>query len=254
MPICDTVDGSLEGFTMYASAVSEVLGSHAHVLHERAPSGHAAVRQHGVSESLPFTVRLARSEEEVQKAVNIRHAAYARHLEPAVAAALQRPEPLDTAPGVALLLAESKLDGSPLGTMRIQTNRHRPLGMEGTIDLPTWMQGKGLAEATRLGITQDKVGRVVKTVLFKAYYHYCLLNDIRYMVITARSPIDRQYERLLFQDVYPGMGYVPLQHVFNLPHRIMYLDVFNVEDLWKSMDHPLSDYMFHTHHPDLYLV
>ncbi len=241
---------------MYQSAVSEVFAAPAvpALAHLRqAPVDHPAVRRHVMSETLPFTVRVARGTEALAKAVAIRHEAYARHLEPTMTAALQRPEALDAAPGVVVLLAESKLDGSPLGTMRIQTNLHRPLTLEQSITLPDWLAGHGLAEATRLGITQDKVGRVVKTVLFKAYYLYCLLNDIRYMVITARSPIDRQYDRLLFQDVYPGMGYVPLEHVFNLPHRIMYFDVFNAEQLWKSQGHPLSEYMFHTAHPDLKL-
>ncbi|WP_157826890.1 N-acyl amino acid synthase FeeM domain-containing protein [Macromonas nakdongensis] len=242
---------------MYSSAVSEVLTVPAVAALARrvqAPADHPAVRRHLQSESLPFTVRVVRESADLQKAVAIRHAAYARHLAPSMTAALQQPEALDQAPGVVVLLAESKVDGSPLGTMRIQTNTHRPLTLEQSMTLPDWMAGHGLAEATRLGITQDKVGRVVKTVLFKAYYLYCLLHDIRYMVITARAPIDRQYDRLLFQDVYPGMGYMPLEHVFNLPHRIMYLDVYNVERLWKSEGHPLSDYMFHTRHPDLVLV
>lgn len=204
-------------------------------------------------EYLPFTVKIARSDEDLHKAVEIRHAAYSRHLDARVTDALRRPEPLDRAPGVVILLAESKLDGSPLGTMRIQTNRFRPLTLEQSIELPTWMKGAGLAEATRLGITQDKIGRMVKTTLFKGYYLYCLQNGLQHMVITARSPIDRQYDRMLFQDVYPGMGYVPLEHVFNLPHRIMFLDVQGVEALWKSQNHPWCDYMFHTQHPDLQL-
>lgn len=241
---------------MYQSAVSDVFATPQGApwaASGLAPANHPAVRRHPLSESLPFTVRLAHQASDIEKAVAIRHAAYARHLAPSVTEALQRPEALDRAPGVAVLLAESKVDGSPLGTLRIQSNAHRPLTLEQSLTLPGWMAGHRLAEATRLGITQDKVGRVVKTVLFKAYYLYCLLHDIRYMVITARAPIDRQYDRLLFQDVYTGMGYVPLEHVFNLPHRVMYLDVFNVEQLWESQDHPLSDYMFHTHHPDVML-
>lgn len=242
---------------MYSSAVSEVSAPGrlvpALARMQPAPLDNPARRRHVVLETLPFTVRVARDSEALNKAVAIRHAAYARHLDESVTAALKQPEALDRADGVVVLLAESKLDGSPIGTMRLQTNVHRPLMLEQSIALPDWMAGLGLAEATRLGVTQDKVGRVVKTVLFKAYYLYCLLNDIRYMVITARSPIDRQYDRLLFQDVYPGMGYVPLQHVFNLPHRLMCFDVFGAEELWKSQGHPLSEYMFHTSHPDIHL-
>lgn len=209
--------------------------------------------QEVATELLPFTVRVVQSPKELDKAVAIRHAAYARHLEPAIADALRAPEPLDSMPGVAVLLAESKLDGSPLGTMRIQTNAYRPLTLESSVTLPEWMAGKRLAEATRLGITQDKVGRVVKTVLFKAFYLYCLREQIDHMVITARAPIDRQYDRLLFQDLHPGMGYVPLAHVFNLPHRVMHLNVPGAQALWDSADHPMLGYMCHTEHPDLWI-
>jgi hypothetical protein len=247
---------SEEGFTMIDQAVSELIANAT-----RSSRFGLAVSQpalplpvHEVAtELLPFTVRVVDSAEALAKAVAIRHAAYARHLEPAIADALRDAEPLDSQPGVAVLLAESKLDGSPLGTMRIQTNLHRPLTLEASVPLPAWMAGKRLAEATRLGITQDKVGRVVKTVLFKAYYLYCIREQIDHMVITARTPIDRQYERLLFQDVHPGMGFVPLAHVFNLPHRIMHLNVPGAQALWDAADHPMLGYMCHTEHPDLLL-
>ena len=86
-------------------------------------------------ELLPFTVRLVRNEEDLKKAVKIRHSAYARHM-PAVAETLTAPEKADTEDGVVVLLAESKLDGSALGSVRIQTNRYRPLSLEKSIKLP----------------------------------------------------------------------------------------------------------------------
>jgi hypothetical protein len=135
--------------------------------------------------------------------------------------------------------------------MRIQTNEYRPLSLQSSLSVPAWMAGRRLAEATRLGITHDKVGRVVKTVLFKAFYLYCLREQVDHMVITARAPIDRQYDRLLFQDLHPGMGYVPLAHVFHLPHRIMHLNVPGAQALWEAADHPMLGYMCHTAHPDL---
>lgn len=202
-------------------------------------------------EYLPFTVRVATSAEDLRKAVQVRHEAYARHIDPKFADALRNPEPLDTAPGVVVLLAESKLDGSPLGSMRIQTNQNQALCVEQSIDLPDWMRGKKLAEATRLGVALGAEGRLVKTVLVKAGYLFCVQNGIDYMVVTARAPLDRQYERLLFKDIYPGMGFVPLSHVFNLPHRIMCFDVFGGESLWSAERHPLLGFMRYTEHPDV---
>src|SRR3712207_776957 len=109
-------------------------------------------------QALPFTVRVVRDEAELMKAVQIRQAAYGRHL-PEFARSLQLPEALDLRPGVAVLLAESKLDGAPLGTMRIQTNRFEPLALEQSIVLPAGLAGRPLAEAARLGVTEQRVGR-----------------------------------------------------------------------------------------------
>lgn len=201
-------------------------------------------------EYLPFTVRLVQSREDLSKALQIRHSAYARHV-PSFAETLKQAEPLDTAEGVAILLAESKLDGSPLGTMRIQTNEFNPLTLERSIELPEWLKNRSLAEATRLGVTEQRVGRNVTTALFKAYYLYCVQNRIEWMVITARTPIDRQYDRLLFSDVYPGLGYIPVRHVNNIPHRIMSFEVNTAEERWNAACHPLTQYVFHTEHPDI---
>ncbi len=211
-----------------------------------------AHKQPVVKEILPFTIRLVRDQKDLKKAVDIRQSAYARHL-PEFAETLRVPESTDAQDGVVVLLAESKLDGSALGTMRIQTNRAGPLSLEHSIDLPDWLRVRPLAEAARLGVTDGKSGRLVKTMLFKAFFQYCQQTGIEWMVITARSPIDRQYERLLFNDVYPNMGYIPLMHVNNMPHRIMSFEVGSAQRRWAEANHPLYDFIFRTNHPDLQL-
>ena len=223
------------------------------------PIDHAAVRfpelaaanQRPMTEEiLPFTVRLVRDQKDLSKAVDIRQSAYARHL-PEFAESLRVPECTDAQDGVVVLLAESKLDGSALGTMRIQTNRSGPLSLEHSVDLPDWLRVRPLAEAARLGVTDGKSGRLVKTMLFKAFFQYCQQTGIEWMVITARSPVDRQYERLLFSDVYPNMGYIPLLHVNNMPHRIMSFEIASAKARWTEANHPLLDFMCNTHHPDI---
>ncbi len=202
------------------------------------------------SERLPFTVRVVRSEADLYKAVHVRHSAYARHV-PTFAESLRSPESYDTMDGTVVLLAESKLDGTPLGTMRIQTNAFAPLPLEHSLTLPPAMRHSPLAEATRLGVGEPTQGRAVKTVLFKAFFLYCQQQGIDWMVITARTPIDRQYERLLFKDVDPALGYVPLAHVGNLPHRIMCLEVSGAEQHWAELQHPLFQFVFRTDHVDI---
>jgi hypothetical protein len=211
---------------------------------------HQATSARNDVERLPFTLRLVRSENDLQKAVSIRHDAYARHV-PELAQVLREPEDTDFERGVVVLLAESNLNGMPLGTMRIQTNLYAPLIVEQSIQLPPWLKGRRLAEATRLGITHEGVGRVVKTALFKAYYQFSHYAGIEEMVIAGRRPIDRQYERLLFEDVYPGQGYIPLRHANNIPHRVMSLAVRDVEPKWKAAEHSLYKFFFETTHPDI---
>lgn len=213
-------------------------------------------RDHDVAmkeEALPFTIRVVSNIRDLEKAVRIRHAAYLRHI-PGFATELTLPETADSEKGVVVLLAESKFDGSPIGTMRIQTNIHTPLPLEQSVALPDALKTRRLAEATRLGVTQERVGRMVTTALFKAFFLYCRQNHIDYMVIAARSPVDRQYDRLLFKDVYPEAGYIPLKHAGQIPHRIMALDVNDAESVWTKAQQPLLKFILHTFHHDINVV
>lgn len=203
-------------------------------------------------ESLPFTVKIVANEADLNKAVYIRHTAYGRHV-PAFAEKLKAPEPLDFDMGTVVLLAESKLDGSPLGTMRIQTNRHTPLALEQSVELPDWLQGPSLAEATRLGVSDGHQGRLVKTVLFKAYFLYCQQAGIDWMVIAGRRPIDRQYEALLFRDVFGVGEFTPMQHASDIPHRVMAFEIDTAQHRWAVASHPLYKFVFETHHVDIKL-
>jgi hypothetical protein len=94
---------------------------------------------------------------------------------------------------------------------------------------------------------------MVKSLIFKAYYQYCIANNIEWMIIAGRSPLDRMYEKLLFKDVFPNSGFIPLVHAGNLPHRIMCLRVDDVEPLWAAANHPLYQLFFKRTHPDLIL-
>ena len=202
---------------------------------------------------LPFSVRLVGNEEDLYKAVRVRHATYAR-LTPELADKLKYPEAADTENGVVVLLAESKQDGTPLGSVRIQSNQFRPLHLEQSVALPGWLKALRLVEASRFGVTDQALGSLVETVMFKACYQYCKMTQVAWMVIAGRTPIDAQYERLMFEDVFPDLGYIPLQHAGNLPHRIMSLSIATARDRWEAAQHPLFDFHFRTHHPDIDLT
>jgi hypothetical protein len=202
------------------------------------------------TERLPFTIRAVQDEASLWKAVRVRHAAYARHV-PDFARTLALPEAADYDEDTVVLLAESKLDGSALGSTRIRTNTFRPLGVEESVMLPTWLAGRKLVEATRLGVDEGRVGRLVKTALIKACFMYCEENDIDWSVATARPPVDRQYEQLMFIDVFADRQPVPLRHVGNIPHRVMAFEIATFQSRWAQAGHPLLDFFFNTYHPDI---
>ncbi len=203
-------------------------------------------------ERLPFIVTIASDDAALRDAVAMRQAAYGRHL-PDLAATLSEPEPSDREPGAIVLVARARLEGAVLGTMRIQTNRYQPLHLEDSAPLPQWLDSAALAEATRLGVVAGPAGRVVKTALFKAFYQYCLLSAVDWMVITARPPLHRQYEALMFIDVFPSQALIPMAHVGGIGHRVLALDVAQARTRWQAAEHPLFAYMCLTHHPDLRL-
>jgi hypothetical protein len=204
-------------------------------------------------ESLAFTVRPVRGAADLRKAVAVRHAAYARHL-PEFARSLALPEAADQEDDSVILLAESKDDGSPLGSVRIQSNAGQPLPMQASLALPPWLAARRLAEVSRLGIVEGRIGRQVKLALIKACFAHCERDGIDMAVVSGRAPIDRQYQQLLFTDVFANGEPVALRHVGNLPHRIMYFDIASGRRRWTAANHPLLDFFCHTQHPDIALA
>jgi hypothetical protein len=199
---------------------------------------------------LPFTVRMVVSQADLVRAVEVRYAAYKRHAA-TFAETLLAPEPLDRAPGTVVLLAEDKSDRAALGTMRIQTNAFEPLVLEQSIALPDWLRSRRLAEATRLGVARCRIGPLVKNALFKAGILYCQLAGVERIVIAGRSPIDRQYDALQFEEVYPDLGYIPLRHAGGMPHRILMLEVESARQRWAAARHPLYEFVFETEHAEI---
>lgn len=202
------------------------------------------------SESLPFVVRCVRNEAELAKAVAIRRSAYGRHV-PELAARFAAPEPSDLDGSSRVLVALAKLDGMPLGSMRFRTNENQPLDLEQSVRLPDSLRSKVLTEATRLAVSQAAVGRVVKAMLMKAMFLHCEASGVDCMVVTARHPMDRFYNWLLFEDVFPDGDFIPMAHVGMIPHRVLSCDLVATKRRWFECDHPWYSLFFGTHHPDI---
>jgi hypothetical protein len=199
---------------------------------------------------LPFRVRIVRTERHLTKAVHIRASSYGRH-HPEVAELLQSPEDADRAASALILLAESKADGSALGTMRIETNTRGPLPIEGLLPSDSPYAARTMAFVTRLAVRAGADATLVKLAIFKALHRYCLACQIDWIMVTARPPMDRQYLRLGFLDVYDSGKLVPISWSENIPMRLMALETISCEREWRRIGHPLYAFMINDYTPDI---
>jgi hypothetical protein len=202
-----------------------------------------------LEQRLSFTVRIVRTEGDLRRAVQVRHDAYARHSHP-LAPQLEEPELYDHERGTVVLLAEAKSDGRALGTMRIQTNVFRPLTLEQSVELPAALRRSRLVTANRLATCGGRRAEGVKVILFKALHEFCVRAGIDWAVVAAHPPLDRQYEALLFEDLFPGRELIPLRQAADVPHRILAAKVAAAERLWREHKHPLYSLFFETRCPD----
>lgn len=135
--------------------------------------------------------------------------------------------------------------------MRIHINRHNPLPLEKSVQLPAYLQKQVLAEAVRFGIVDGIVGQQARDALFKAFYRICWVLQVDKMVVCARFPVHKRYLGLLFEDVFPSGEYIEMAHIGCVPHRLLMLQVDQVEPIWRENNHSLYSYFFQTHHPDI---
>jgi hypothetical protein len=202
------------------------------------------------TEFLPFRIRLAVDSEDLAHAVALRSDAYGRHV-PALKEAFCVPEEEDHHADAILLLAESKLDGSVLGSLRLLTNTFRPLGIEREVTLPARFQGSRLLEARRLTVRNGSQGRMVTTALSKALYEICHALEIDYVLITARRPVDLMYRAMQFDNALGEGKSIRLSDVSNLPHGLYYLPIQDADRLWRNAQCPMYSFMALTEHPDI---
>jgi hypothetical protein len=202
--------------------------------------------------TLGFTLRLVASHGDLLDACAVRSQAYGHHL-PEMEKRLAEPDALDQAEGTAVFLCRDKASGRATGTMRIQTSHFGALMMERSLSLPGWLASAPRAEITRLAVCVG-ADPLTKLCLMKASYLFCMVQQLRWMVIGARNEaLIRNYRRLGFSDVLGRDELVPLAHTGGLMHRILAFDVSTAENAWAAARHPLYGFMVETLHEDLQL-
>lgn len=201
-------------------------------------------------ENFPFRVVHALDVEDLSLVTQLRQKSYGRHL-PEFGKYLATPEEDDFDPENIVLLITAKSNDMPLATMRIHTNKNKkPLPLEHTIALPDSLRKSTLAEAVRFSVINGAEGRLPRDALFKAFYLTCSMLKIEWMVICARSPLQKLYYGLMFEDIFPDNEPIPFPHIGNIPHRVLKARVIDFEENGRAINHPLYNFVFRTRHPE----
>jgi hypothetical protein len=200
--------------------------------------------------ALPFVVRLVRTEAQLQKVCELRAASYGHHL-PEFGESLLQPDSHDTKQGTVIFVAEDKVTGEAVGTIRIHLNTHNPLPLEAALKLPGHIDGHFLVEVSRLSVRPGYNQMSVRLALFKALYLYCYANQVQYMLVTARRPLDRIYKSLGFSPINGVDQWIPIPYTGNIEHTVLVFDVLMADRNWYDESHRLYPFMRQTYHPDI---
>lgn len=202
------------------------------------------------SEGLPFEVRIANPNEDLNRILELRAQAYGRHL-PEMAKRLSQAEPDDLRDDALLLIAQCKESGQLFGSVRLLTNIEHPLCIEHEVQLPDDFRGKYLLEARRMTVLNEPRARLAMPALNKAIYEICYYCGIDIVLITARRPVDRLYRAMQFKDALQGVQ-IPLPDVNNVPHIVLYREIESAESaVLAAAQWPFYDFMARTRHPDI---
>jgi len=107
-------------------------------------------------------------------------------------------------------------------------------------------------QSNRLGVAGGGVGPCCQGNALQGFVAFIASSSwSTYMVIYRACAVDREYEGMLFEDVFGEREFLPMAHVGGLPHRVLAKDVMAARRRWEEAKHPLFQFMVHTHHPDL---
>ena len=184
-----------------------------------------------------FEVRVARTAEDREKALQVRARGY--HMYGNLG-----PEEAAAKPNETTFLAVDQ-DDFPVGTLRVLDRRRGKIELDNFLDVDALLDEdeKPCAEATRFAIPKHPKGLIIKILLWKAYFSHCRALGIRTMLVSCRPLLARNYLFLLFEDIGP-QGYYKHRHLKNKEHRTYKRDLTNLRELWCQAHHPLYNFMF----------
>ncbi len=201
--------------------------------------------------SLTFVVRIARTEADLQLALDIRRRKYANH-HPTLAELLAYEDKRDRQAGSIVFLAKNKLDGRCLGSVRLETNISRPLQIERDVVLPSKFRRARLLHVTRFAVESGSEGIIVKRSLLKAMYLYSRAKEIDFALISTIGLSARLFYRIGFKDVFPANRHVRLGEYGGLEVKLLAQRISLLSRNAKSLEgDEMRRFINEFRHPDI---
>jgi hypothetical protein len=163
------------------------------------------------------------------------------------------PDAIDARSDTHVYAARAKTNGRVVGSIRVTTNTETKLPLEQSAALPAEQSRLRLAEFTRLVVARDGADASLVAMLMKTAYLDAVERDVAMLVVAAREKMALRYEALGFRDVERGRWY-PLAHAGGLDHRVLALDLRNIEERYRGVNPGMFAAVIETDHPDIQIV
>ncbi len=196
---------------------------------------------------LPCTVRIVRSESDYEKVLEVRRRGFAKFLGPGADVR----DKYDLLPTSFIFLAEDQ-SGNPVGTGRLLRRPHGPVETAHYADLSTHSGISECMEGTKFTIPPFPGSAMTKLAIWKAGYLLALALNSPALMVAARRSARRDYEALLFEDT--GITFIHPLDAQKRSHSVMWLDLREARNRYKTRQHPLYDFFFEQKHPQIRLL
>jgi hypothetical protein len=163
------------------------------------------------------------------------------------------PDAIDAQSDTHVYAARAKADGRVLGSIRVTINAEAKLPLEESAALPAETSRLRLAEFTRLVVARDGADASLVAMLMKTAYLDAVERHVAMLVVASREKMALRYEALGFRDVEQGRWY-PLAHAGGLDHRVLALDLRDIEARYRGVNPGMFAAVIETDHPDIQVV
>jgi hypothetical protein len=113
-------------------------------------------------------------------------------------------------------------------------------------------KAQSCVEANRFSVPPGPHAKAVKLLLWKSIMRFCTIHKIERMIVYTKEAASRDYRFLLFQSL-GAEGKFKHSILGNCEHETLVTEVADADARFKSSSHPLHEFMFVRHHPQIRL-